>query len=157
MNLADLPSKSRVFVDANVIALHMIQSGDLADACTSFLSRLRKDQMEAFTSVMVVAEVIHRVMVGEAIERLGLAPRQAVQYLKEHPNLVTALNKHLIVPSKIYQMGISIEPVSYVELHGSRLIRKEYGLLTNDSLVVAVMQKLKVVHLATNDSDFLIF
>jgi predicted nucleic acid-binding protein len=33
-------------------------------------------------------------------------------------------------------------------------IPHDYGLMTNDSLIVAVMQDHKLVHLATNDRDF---
>jgi len=154
MDLAQLPSDCRIFVDANIIALHMVGRDELADACTAFLLRIKRDRILAFTSVIVAAEVIHRVMIGEVVEELGIEPRQAVQHLKKHPDVVKTLKKHADVPSKIYQMGISIEPVSHLELHRSKTIRANYGLLTNDSLVVAMMQKLRLVHLATNDSDF---
>jgi len=154
MILANLPARTRVFVDANIIALHMTQKSDLAEACSAFLRRVRKDRIQAFTSVIVVAEVIHRVMISEAVGKLNLPPRKAVGHLKAHPNLVMDLSKHLAVPSKVYQMGISIEPVTRVDLHTSRLVRKNYGLMTNDSLIVAVMQRLKLVHLVTNDDDF---
>jgi predicted nucleic acid-binding protein len=39
-------------------------------------------------------------------------------------------------------------------LHQSKQFRTDYGLMTNDSLIVAVMQDHKLVHLATNDRDF---
>jgi predicted nucleic acid-binding protein len=41
-----------------------------------------------------------------------------------------------------------------VELHSSKRYRRDYGFMTNDSLVLAVMKRHKVIHLATNDQDF---
>ena len=73
---------------------------------------------------------------------------------KWHPDVVRDLERHLVVPSKIYQMGISIEPVSRRDLYNSRLARREFGLMANDSLVVATMRRLKLGHLVTNDDDF---
>jgi len=39
-------------------------------------------------------------------------------------------------------------------LHNSRQYRDEYGLMTNDSIIVAVMKREEIQHLATNDADF---
>jgi len=36
----------------------------------------------------------------------------------------------------------------------SRQFRDTYGLMTNDSLIVAVMQRERIQYLATNDADF---
>jgi len=58
------------------------------------------------------------------------------------------------VDSKIYHLGVEILPVSYKDLHHSKRVRQQYGLLTNDSLIVAVMQRHCLRHLATHDRDF---
>jgi predicted nucleic acid-binding protein len=41
------------------------------------------------------------------------------------------------------------------DLHTSKAVRRDYGLLVNDSLIVAVMRNHKLRHLATHDSGFL--
>ena len=44
--------------------------------------------------------------------------------------------------------------MNYKDLHRGKQVRQEYGLLTNDSLIVAVMQRHRLRHLATHDRDF---
>jgi predicted nucleic acid-binding protein len=45
-------------------------------------------------------------------------------------------------------------PLTYRDLHNSRQFRDEQGLMTNDSIIVAVMKREKIQFLATNDADF---
>lgn len=44
--------------------------------------------------------------------------------------------------------------MTYREIHGSRRYRDDYGLLTADSLLLAVMERHKLGDLVTNDEDF---
>lgn len=154
MKLADLPTGSFVFVDANVLVFYFTRKDHLARACADFLTRAVADEIQAVTSVIVVAEVIHRVMIAEAVRQFGLLPRDAAQHLKQHPQVIRQLREHLTIPSKIHQRGLDILPVTYVELHSSCPIRAQYGLMTNDSLIAAVMRQHKVTNLATTDPDF---
>jgi len=154
MNLAKLPRGVEVFVDSSILASHFIEQGALTDQCSAFLSRCTVEELRAYTSVIAAAETIHRVIVAEAIRRYELPPRQAVTYLKQHPDTVKELREHLKVASQIYRLGVDILPVTHIHLHQSKQFRTDYGLMTNDSLIVAVMQDHKLVHLATNDRDF---
>jgi len=154
MNLAKLPRGVEVFVDASILASHFIEQGTLTDQCSAFLSRCTVEELRAYTSVIAAAETIHRVIVAEAIRRYELPPRKAVTYLKQHPDKVKELREHLKVASEIYRLGVDILPVTHIHLHQSKHVRTTYGLMTNDSLIVAVMQDHKLVHLATNDRDF---
>ncbi len=156
MRLTELPADAIVFVDANILAYHYTGiPGPLHDAATDFLINIQRRRIHAYTSVIVVAEVIHRVLVSKAVMDLGVPPRQAAEYLKRHPEKVIGLQHGLNVPSDIYRrFGISIEPVTRRELHAARPICERYGLMTNDSLVVSTMQSLKIRNLVTNDPDF---
>ena len=94
-------------------------------------------------------------MVVEAVEKRGFdTAREAVEYLQRHPDFVKTLKKHLPVPSDLARMEVDIKPVDHVDLHGSKRFRRDYGFMANDSLVLAVMKRHKVIHLATNDRDF---
>jgi predicted nucleic acid-binding protein len=55
----------------------------------------------------------------------------------------------------IGKANIDILPLTVRELHASKTPRREYGLLTNDSLIIAVMRNHKLRHLVTYDSGFL--
>ena len=43
--------------------------------------------------------------------------------------------------------------VTYREMHNSKQFRDEYGMLTNDSVILAVMRRHKLMPLVTNDDD----
>ena len=93
-------------------------------------------------------------MVAEAITELGLQSGEAVSYLKTHPDAVKQLRWYRTIPSDIAQARVHILDVTYRELHASKKYRADYGLLTADSIILAVMERYKLVHLATNDGDF---
>ena len=51
-------------------------------------------------------------------------------------------------------LPVNILSAGYRDLHASRQARERDGLLTNDSLLVAVMRRERLRYLATNDADF---
>ncbi len=154
MKLGLLPAGSVVFADANILAYHFTRVTPTADLCTAFLRRAAGGEIRAITSSMVVAEVIHRAIVYEAARTLSVPKEALITYLKGHPDVIQGLSQHLDVASELARMKVDIKPVDHVDLHGSKRFRREYGLMTNDSLVPAVMKRHKIIHLATNDRDF---
>lgn len=149
-----LPDGSAIFVDANIFVLAG-GSGSLAQACLELLDRIQQRSIQGFTATFVVAEVIHRAMVNETRERLQLmAAREAVEYLQQHPEYIRGLTRHLGIASDIGKLGIDILPLTVRELHTSKTYRRDYGLLTNDSLILAVMRNKKLRHLASHDAGF---
>ena len=154
-DLAHVPSGTSIFVDASVLALHFTGHPELGPPCRDFLERCASGEIEGYTPVIAASETIHRVMVNEARTKLGFTTSsETVNYLKRHPEVVKDLRQHLAVASKIYRLGIKILSVSYKDLHHSKRVRQQYGLLTNDSLIVAVMQRRRLHHLATHYRDF---
>ncbi len=93
-------------------------------------------------------------MVAEAAQQLALSSAKTVEHLQKHPEVVRRLTRHLTVASDVRRLGIDILSVTYRELHASKRIRPSFGLLTNDSLIVAVMGRHKLPHLATHDTAF---
>ena len=152
--LSQIPLGSKVFIDANIFIYHFGGDGNISDACTEFLLRVEERDVEAFTSTIILSEVLHRLMIVEAIEKYELPLRGIVRYLKEHPDIVMTLEKYSIAPEKIYQMNVAILAVTLQDFLGSRGIRDSYGLLTNDSTSVSIMERFGITDIATNDSDF---
>jgi predicted nucleic acid-binding protein len=108
----------------------------------------------SFTAAFVVAEVIHRVMVNEARQQLQRSARETVEYLQQNPAFVRRLSRHLTVASDIGKVGVDILPLAVNDLYASKAFRRDHGLLTNDSLIVAVMRNHKLRHLASHDGRF---
>lgn len=64
------------------------------------------------------------------------------------------MTKHLLVPDSILGIGIEILTVGVDDVHASAGIKREYGLLTNDALNLALMRRHRLACIASNDSDF---
>ena len=154
MPISGIPAGERVFLDANVQVYHFLQVEPLAQICRALFRRIARREIEAFTSADVAADVIHRAMVTEAVAKLGLQPGDAVSYLKAHPQAVRELQQYKTIPHEFTLARIHILAVTYREIHNSKQFRDEYGMLTNDSVILAVMRRHKLVHLVTNDDDF---
>ena len=78
----------------------------------------------------------------------------AVSYLKAHPQVVRELQQYKTIPREFTLARIHILAVTYREIHNSKQFRDEYCMLTNDSVILAVMRRHKLMHLVTNDDDF---
>jgi predicted nucleic acid-binding protein len=154
MSLTGIPSGVQVFVDANILTYYFTGYEPFIEECSAFFERVASRNLRAITSADTAADVIHRVMIGEAIARLGLEPRSAVAQLKKHPEMVEQLHHFQSIPSDLASARIQIVDLTYRELHSSKQYREKYGLLTRDSIIVATMHRLNIMHLVTNDRDF---
>ncbi|HEV8717007.1 MAG TPA: type II toxin-antitoxin system VapC family toxin [Candidatus Binatia bacterium] len=151
-DLTALPPGSRIFIDANVFIYHFTQT-PLTAACTAFLQRVEAGDLYGITSIVILAEVAHRLMILEAIRTLGLSSRTAVKKLKETPDLVCRLSHYKLATERIPSFKVMIESVTFAHLQTAQGLSTLHGLLTNDSLTVAMMQAFGLTDLASNDPD----
>ncbi|MBI3247796.1 MAG: type II toxin-antitoxin system VapC family toxin [Deltaproteobacteria bacterium] len=141
-------------MDANIICYHIVQTPPLSDPCTQFIKRIESGLIRASTSSVVVAETIHKVMLAEAIQRHGLDHRGLAHRLQRQRKLIADLKEHRKVSALIRALSIHVEPVTLNILERAAVLSVQHQLLTNDAVSVAVMEKLGLSHLATNDDNF---
>lgn len=150
----DIPDHNEVFVDANIFVYHFSGPTEYTDICAQFLQRVEEVRLFAFTSTLVLAETLHRLMIIEATTKLQIGPKVAIHHLKTHPLDVKILTEHIKVPERIHTLGIKILPIDIDDILKSNEIKREYGLLTNDAITLAVMKRYHLRNIATNDPDF---
>lgn len=143
-----------VFIDANIFIYHFIYETAESQLCTSLLKRIENGELKGFTSTVVLAEISHRLMVFEAIEKYKVESRKAVRFLKEHPGKLKSLTKHLDAVNEIREMGIHLMAVEPQDIFASLTLQKKYGFLTNDSINLHLMLKDSIFNIASNDPDF---
>lgn len=151
MNFDDLQTGDQVFLDANIFVYHFL--GHSAD-CRQILSRCHQGTLRGITASFIVAEVMHRLMTAEAVARQLVTSSQVVKKLRERPDSVRQLQTPNQCVPQIKAMKIEIIPLTVAILKASAAVRQQYGLLTNDSLLVAAMPELNLQKLATLDLDF---
>jgi predicted nucleic acid-binding protein len=123
---------TRVLIDAPVFIYHFT---GVSVACRRFLERCERAEIHGVTSVTVIAEVTHRLMMIEAIQagHISSADAQA---------------------GRIPMMGIEVLGLDLHALLAAADIRRRYGLMTNDSIIAATAVAEGVEHIATADGDF---
>ena len=75
MILAELRDGDRVFIDANIFIYHF---GGRSPQCKTFLERCARREPLGYTATPVLAEVLHRLMVAEAITKGLVTSKTAV-------------------------------------------------------------------------------
>ncbi len=88
--LNEIPSDSILFIDSNIFIYHFL---GISESCTDFLERVEMEDIEAYTSTVVMAEVLHRLMVAEVVEKHGIEPQRVVKFLKQNPEVISTLEK----------------------------------------------------------------
>lgn len=100
MILTELPDGDSVFIDANIFIYHF---GGRSPECKAFLERCARRELLGYTATPVLAEVLHRLMVAEAIMKGLVTAKTAVRKLGETPALVKQLTQYQEDVSKISQ------------------------------------------------------
>ena len=91
MLLDQIAAGSRVFIDSTIFIYHF--TGASAD-CKQFLERCEGGDLKGVTSVVVLAEVAHRLMMVEAVSRGSLTTGNVVRKLRAKPELVARLETY---------------------------------------------------------------
>jgi len=151
----DLPDNAAVMLDANIVVYALASQARFHAACVRLLERGARREVVLHLVVHAAADILHRAMVLEILAQGTVQhSADAVSYLKKHPQAVQQLGRYKTVLRDLKRARVNILPLSYQDLHASRQYRENHGLMTNDSLTVAVMRRERITYLATNDSDF---
>ena len=148
MKLSEIKAGSEIFVDSNIFIYHFT---GVSDECSDFLSRCEREELIGITSVNVILEVLHRLMMVEAVSKNIVKPPNIVKKLNKSPQKIKRLNEYFVNTEKIQDMGIEIKPLIFETIIKSYVIRLSSGLMVNDSVIIASMKKEGVKLLATND------
>jgi len=153
MNFDDLRAGESIFLDANLLVYHFAAHPALAPPCTALIRRISKKEIVAFTSTHMLSEVAHRLMMYEASQAFGWKSK-IVDRLKQQPNAILQLNAFRESIAKVPQLGIQVLTVPPHLVATAAGLSVQFGLLSNDALVVAIMQAQGLTNLASHDADF---
>lgn len=154
MTFTDITAGSSVFVDANVLIYAYGPHPVLGTPCQELLKRLENNDVVLLTSTHVLAEMVHRLMGMEASRLFGWGTTGSAPRMKAHPREVQQLSLYRRSYDDIVALGVRILPLE--ARHGSLAVdvSGQFGLLSGDALVVAVMKENQLSQLASNDADF---
>ncbi len=154
MNFGNLATGDALFVDANILTYHFEPHARWGMPCTQLLQGIENQQLVGYTSSQVIGEVSHRLMTIEAHKLLGWPIAGIGNRLRTNPTEVRKLGLFRTAVEKLLQSKLQILLASPALLAAGVALSQHLGLLTNDALIVAIMQAQGLSRIASSDTDF---
>ena len=151
MNLPDILNGAAVFVDANIFVYAVERR---SPQCRQLLDRIDGEAVRAFSSAVALAEVCHRRMVNEAKEAGLISGANPARLLGKKPGGIQGLSIYAQNVRDLLDSPIVFEPIRPEDFYVALELQRQHGLLTNDSLNLAVARRLGLQELATADTNF---
>lgn len=151
MDINALPVGTAVMVDANIFIYHL--GGASAD-CKAFLQRVALNEVAAHLTTVILAEILHRRMLAEALTKGLISAGQSVKKLKANPQVITTLTDYITETEKLLSLPVTVAEITSADIAASHVLRQTHGLFVNDSLNLACALRLGINDLVTHDSDF---
>jgi predicted nucleic acid-binding protein len=148
--LLDLPAEAMALIDANIFIYAL---RELSAQCQNLLVRCRSQQVFGVTTLEIVNEVSHRLMLAEAVEE-GIISRPLATLLAGRHDAIASLRKYWALTSQMFETNLVVLPLEERRVRRAHVVRTSYGLLTLDSMLVAAAEENGINNLATLDSDF---
>lgn len=154
MHLAAIPAGRSIFVDANICVYAFSADPVFGPPCIELLERIEQGDLQGSMSAAVLGEVAHRLMTLEACQTWNWPYRGIANRLRQHPAEVRKLQRFRTALSEIVATGAQIVAVSGSHVLRAGDLSQQHGLLSNDALIIAVMESEGLTSLASNDADF---
>ena len=151
MDINTLPQGTSVLVDANVFIYYL---GGMSPDCRSFLQRVGRDEVEAHITTTIIAEVLHRRMMAEAISKGLVTASQVIKKLKANPSLISLLTDYITEVEELLRLPFQITEVRAADIAASHPLRRTHKLFVNDSINLACAERLRLTNIVTHDTDF---
>jgi predicted nucleic acid-binding protein len=153
MPLDQVPAPAQVLVDANVLVYHFQPHPGFGPMCHRFMERIERQDIKAITFTNLLGEVAHRLMLIEAATLSGWAGGKVLNRLKQQPSAIQQLTLFQTAVDAVLQSRIGVFPVPAALLSTAAALSRQHNLLTNDALIVALMQRHGLTLLASADAD----
>ena len=151
MRLSQIHNDEEVLIDTNILVYANQQK---SDECRKLLRRCAAREVKGVVPMPIVAELAHTLMIIEARENGWIERTNPARALSERPEIVRRLNAYHTQLHEFLGIGFRIEPAIQSDVLVMMSIQREFGLLTNDALLLAVARRLNWRSIASADKAF---
>lgn len=148
MNLNLIKKGEIVVIDANII-IYAIQLQSVQ--CKKLLLKCAEDEITGILPAHILAEVMHVLMIAEAKDNGWVNGPNPAKQLSEKPDRIKALSRYETLIKDLLAINLTIASLEQEDFLTSMRIQRESGLMTNDALLVAVADRLRVQSIASAD------
>jgi predicted nucleic acid-binding protein len=150
----DEVSSGALYVDTNVWYMYLRADSETRPILTTFVGQVVRGSCDAFVGIPVLDELLYRLLLARVRDATGRNPLEALRNdrmgtIETHgPAIDTALRQLILLPN-VYLVGVETTDFS-------RMLEniRTYALLPRDALHVALMQRLNLTAVASDDTDF---
>jgi predicted nucleic acid-binding protein len=152
MNLDDIQNGSLCVVDTNVL---LYAEQGLSQQAQRLIRRCSTGDLIGVLPQTVWQELTHKLMLAEALMMERVSGPNAGRKLSRQPDTVKRLGLYKDKILALLNMGLGFEACMKEDLLVNAFrYQEQYGLLTNDSVIVAIAVRLKADVLVTADAAF---
>jgi predicted nucleic acid-binding protein len=152
MNLDDIASGSLCVIDTNVL---LYAEHGASPQAQRLLRRCGSGEIIGILPQPVWQELAHKLMLAEALMLEKISGTNQARKLARQPEVVKGLRIYRDKIQALAALGLGFEPCQKDDfMKYAFRYQEKYGLLTNDSVVLAVAVRLKADHLVTADEAF---
>jgi predicted nucleic acid-binding protein len=154
MTFDSLDDGESLFLDANTLVYHFSAHPVFGPACGQLMARIDQRRIVGYTSTQVLSNVAHRLMTIEASATFGWPFADIASRLKRHHSEIRHLARFRAAVESVANSEIRVLTIPARLIGTAAAISQQFELLSDDSLVVAVMQEHALTKLASHDADF---
>ncbi len=151
MNLLQIPQQQPVIIDTNIFVYAAQRS---SPQCIKLLEKCANGELYGIITTHILAELTHVLMLAEAKDIGLIKGSNPAKQLSENPNKIKALNRYESLIRDLLSIGLKLESLQREDFITAMTLQRQYGLLTNDALFLAVATRLRVTALVSADAIF---
>lgn len=151
MNLLQIPQQQPIIIDTNIFVYAAQRN---SQQCIKLLEKCASDDIFGILPTHILAELTHVLMLAEARDLGLIKGTNPAKQLSENPNKVKALNRYETLVRDLLSIGLKLESLQREDFITAMSLQRQYGLLTNDALFLAVAVRLRVTAVVSADSVF---
>lgn len=144
----------RVYVDTNILYMYLRADASNLSTIRLFLDRVVQGEIEAVVGIPVLDELVYRLLLARLRDESKRNPLDTLRSdvtgaIERHGELVCSATRRLMALP-----NVSLVPVEQSD--GDRMLDNivAYKLLPRDALHMAIMQRLRIEVVASDDTDF---
>lgn len=153
MKLDDV-SRGSVYVDTNILYMYLRVDPAYLSTIKVFLSRIVRGEIEAVVSIPVLDELFYRLLLARVKETtdhnpLDVLREKQAEAVDAHSDVISGSLRKLTMLPHINLVGVDVTDFS-------RMLEniQAFSLLPRDALHVAIVQRLGLNGIASDDIDF---
>lgn len=150
MNLDSIPASAAVMIDAN-IAIYARRG--VSAECRRLFERCATREINGYMTTIAVAEFCHRRMMQEA-QSQGLVSSNPARALAQSLGLIQKLSQYAADTEDLLAGQLTVLPIGSSDLQTALILQRKQGLMTNDSLHLAVAIRSGITLFVTHDQQF---